>query len=402
MPIASVAELIDALQGSKLFDKAQLDELNRLRGRHADVRALARDLMDRKWLTPYQANQILQGNIKDLELGNYIVLERLGTGGMGQVLKALHRQLKKVVALKVMRREHVANPEAIHRFRREIRVAGQLGHPNIVLVLDADQVGDKHFFAMEFVDGIDLSQRVRQQGPLPIAEACDYIRQAAEGLQHAQERGMVHRDIKPGNLLLTHAHGPNGYGQVKLLDMGLARVISPDDDIASWHTQEGKVLGTPDYMAPEQALKSSAADVRADLYSLGCTFYYLLTGSVPFPGGSLMEKLLKHRLDDPEPIEKIRPEVPQSVRAIIRKLLAKKPEDRFQTPAELVAALKDPLRWHAPAAQAALKQAVSATPARPAVPARPVAPAPLPQAIPVSGPAQAASLSATSLSNKLA
>jgi hypothetical protein len=190
---------------------------------------------------------------------------------------------------------------------------------------------------MEYVDGIDLARLVRESGPLPVEQACAYIRQAALGLQHAHERGMVHRDIKPSNLLLMMKEG-----QVKVLDMGVARLATgPADETANSLTEDGAVVGTPDYAAPEQIRRPHEADIRADLYSLGCTFYFLLTGRPPFPGVTLGEKLLKHQLDEPEPVEKLNPEVPREVAAIIRRLMAKRPEDRYQTPAELADVLGD-------------------------------------------------------------
>ena len=216
--------------------------------------------------------------------------------------------------------------------------AAALSHPNIVHAYDADEIGGTHLLVMEYIEGAnDLAKLVKKNGPLPVEKACDYIRQAALGLQHAYERGMVHRDIKPANLLLT-----TDEKTVKVLDMGLARLDhagTEEDDKSSTMTREGTVMGTPDYIAPEQAMDSHTVDIRADLYSLGCTFYFLLTGRVPFPGGTLMEKVMKHRLDEPKPVEQLRPDVPPEVCNILRKLMAKKPEDRYQTPAEAAAML---------------------------------------------------------------
>jgi serine/threonine-protein kinase len=367
MAIDSVPLFVDALRQSRLLDAAQQGEVDQLRVRFTDPRALARELIQRGWLTPYQVNQLMQGHGQELVLGTsggatYRVLERIGAGGMGQVFKAKHSALDKLVALKVIRREHLAKPDAVHRFRREIRAVSKLSHPNIVMATDADTDGETHFYVMEYVDGSDLSKLVRESGPLPIPQAIDFMKQAARGLEHASAQGLVHRDIKPANLLIGRpAKRPSGFGNapsmgnaaftagtVKLLDMGLAKLISPDDNNSmSWRTQDGKVVGTPEYMAPEQALKSSEADVRADLYSLGCTFYFALSGRVPFPGGTLMEKLLKHKMDTATPIETLRPEIPRALGDILRKLMAKNPTDRYQTPAELIAAL-DALSGAAP------------------------------------------------------
>ncbi|HEY7327633.1 MAG TPA: protein kinase [Gemmataceae bacterium] len=337
MSIASVASLLELLRQSPLLESEQMAELDRPSdGRFADARSLAAELLRRGWLTPYQVNQLFQGRGQQLILGSFVLLERLGEGGMGQVFKARHRKLGRIVALKLIRKERLDHPDAVRRFRREIEAASKLSHPNIVLALDADEVNDTQFFAMEYVEGIDLAKHVKQQGPLPVDVASDYIRQAALGLQHAHERGMVHRDIKPHNLLLTAQTGT-----IKVLDMGLARLSSDSHGGTSSGslTQEGAVMGTPDYIAPEQALDSHSADIRADLYSLGCTFYFLLTGQVPFPGGTVMEKLFRHQTQPPRSLLALRPEVPAPVVGVVNRLMAKRASERFQTPAELVAAL---------------------------------------------------------------
>jgi eukaryotic-like serine/threonine-protein kinase len=336
MVIASTPSLLDALRQYRLLEPVQLEELKSLSARFPDPKTLAGELIRRSWLTPYQANQLLQGRGHELLLGSYVLLERLGEGGMGQVFKARNWKLGRVVALKLIRKERLDNPDAIHRFEREVRSAAALSHPNIVHADDADHVGGTHLLVIEYVEGTDLAKLVKKNGPLPVAQACEYIRQAALGLQHAHERGMVHRDIKPANLLLT-ADGKT----VKILDMGLARFDQPagDDEKSSTMTQEGMVMGTPDYIAPEQAVESHTVDIRADLYSLGCTFYFLLTGRVPFRGGTFIQKINRHQFEEPPAIEGLRPEVPQEVAAIVRRLMAKKPDDRYQTPAEVATAL---------------------------------------------------------------
>ncbi len=337
MAIASVASLLDLLRQLQLLEPEQIAELDRISGtRFTDARGLAGELVRRGWLTPYQVNQLFQGRGQQLILGSFVLLERLGEGGMGQVFKARHRKLGRIVALKLIRKQRLDNPDAVRRFRREIEAASKLTHPNIVLALDADEVNDTHFFAMEYVEGIDLAKYIKQQGPLPVETACAYIRQAALGLQHAYERGMVHRDIKPHNLLLTAQTST-----IKVLDMGLARLHSEtrQEKSSTSLTEEGAVMGTPDYIAPEQARDSRSADIRADLYSLGCTSYFLLTGQVPFPGGSLLEKLFRHQTEPPRSLLEFRPDLPRPVSAVIHRLLAKNPRDRFQTPAEFIAAL---------------------------------------------------------------
>jgi serine/threonine protein kinase len=338
VPITSTASLVEALGRFRLLEPAQLTEVTRtLAPRFPEPKALARELIQRGWLTPFQANQLLQGRGQGLVIGSYTLLERLGEGGMGQVFKARNWKLRKVVALKLIRKERLSNAGAVKRFQREVRAAASLSHPNIVLAYDADETGGTHLLVMELVEGAtDLSRLVKKNGPLPVPQACDCIRQAALGLQHICKRGLVHRDIKPHNLLLA------GDGKtVKILDMGLARLNDPssDEDKSSTVTKEGVVMGTPDYIAPEQALESHTVDIRADLYSLGCTFYYLLTERVPFPGGSLGAKLIRHQMDEPTPVEQLRPEVPPVVAAVVRKLMAKDPKARYQTPAEVAAAL---------------------------------------------------------------
>jgi WD40 repeat protein/serine/threonine protein kinase len=334
--------LLDRLRDSGLLSPDQLKELGQLpEAKDQDPRALGRELLRRGWLTRYQINLIAQGRGKELHLGPYIVLDSLGEGAMGQVFKAQHQHMGRVVALKVIRKEKLTSPATVQRFYQEVRAAAQLSHPNIVIAYDAGNIGPTHYLSMEYVDGIDLARLVKDSGPLSVAQACDFICQAAEGLQHAHERGLVHRDIKPSNLLVSHAHGsqPVGFGTVKILDMGLARLQGLDRKELGV-TQAGAVIGTPDYLAPEQAVDARAADIRADLYSLGCTFYFLLTGQPPFTGASLTELLLKHQMEQAMPVEQRRPDVPPGVAAIVRKLMAKRPEDRFQTPAELIGALK--------------------------------------------------------------
>jgi serine/threonine protein kinase len=205
---------------------------------------------------------------------------------------------------------------------------------------------------MEYIEGTDLSKLVKKNGPLPVATASEYIRQAALGLQHAQERGLIHRDIKPSNLLLVKSSRATDPGTIKVLDLGLAHVDSlTGEEASSTLTESGAVLGTPDFIAPEQAKHSKHVDIRADLYSLGCTYYYLLTGQIPHPGETLGEKLLKHMMDEPLPVEQLRPEVPAGVAGIVRKLMAKRPEDRYQTPKELAGVLAKSLTtgiWPAP------------------------------------------------------
>jgi serine/threonine-protein kinase len=350
MLLASATDLVVLLRQYHLLEPAQLEAVAELQSQFPEARALVTELGQRGWLTPFQVNHLFEGRGAELLLGNYVLLERLGEGGMGIVFKARNWKLGRVVALKVISKERLANPDIARRFDREIQAAAQLNHPNICRAHDAGHTADRHFFVMEYLQGSDLGKVVRQRGPLPVVEACDYIRQAALGLQHAFERGMVHRDIKPANILLvsggSEAQGlqPLGVGttrQVKLLDLGLARVQRETEEGATSTllTREGVVMGTPDFMAPEQSLDSHTVDIRADLYSLGCTLYYLLTARVPFPGGSLGQKLMRHQMREPQPVEQLRPDLPPGLVPVLRKLMAKRPEDRYQTPAELADAL---------------------------------------------------------------
>lgn len=334
MAVDSSPNLMDVLQQFELLTAAQLEELKR--ESPVDPDALAESLVRRGWLTQFQVGRIRQGRGGELALGNYVLLDQLGEGGMGQVYKARHRRMGRVVALKVIARSQLADSESVQRFQREIEAAAQLEHPNVVRAYDADQAGDVHFFVMEFVEGIDLGKLVRQRGPLPIEEACTYIRQAAHGLQHAYERGLVHRDIKPSNLLLSTREGV-----VKLLDLGLARwerTVQGGSEPPTL-TRDGAMMGTPDFIAPEQARDAHSADIRSDLYSLGCTFYYLLAAKVPFPGGSLAQKIYKQQFGAPVPLTGVRPDVPSSVASVVYRLMAKEPSDRYQTPAEVIADL---------------------------------------------------------------
>jgi serine/threonine-protein kinase len=337
MPISSATELVEALAAFHVLGPEQLNKLRRaVQGRAPDVRALARELLNQGSLTAYQANLLLQGRGAELVLGPYLLLDRLGEGGMGQVFKARHQVMHRVVAIKIIRKEHLADGGAVQRFQREIRLAAQLDHPNLVRAYDAAQVGDTHFLVMEYAEGTDLHRLVQKAGPLPVAQACEYVRQAALGSQHAAERSLVHRDIKPSNLQLT------GQGTVvKVLDMGLARSMEPDtgQKVTAELTLARTFMGTPDYIAPEQIADARRVDIRADIYSLGCTLYFLLAGRPPFPVATWQEKLVCHDKVEPQALEQVRPEVPPALGAVVRKMMAKRAEDRYATPLAVADAL---------------------------------------------------------------
>jgi serine/threonine protein kinase len=305
--------------------------------------AIAAALVAEGLLTTFQARHVCSGEVHRLHLGQYRLVEELGRGGMGQVYKALHTIMGRIVAIKVISPELVKNDLAVEWFRREVRASTQLEHPNIVMAYDANEADGLHFLVMEYVDGVTLDSLVRQNGPLPVPRACELMRQAALALQYAHEQGMVHRDIKPANLLvLCRESGKADAPAVKIVDFGLARLQGQvRTDTIMLHTEHA-VVGTPDYISPEQSRSIHAADIRSDLYSLGCTFYHALTGRVPFPGDTVMEKLVKVLTEDPPPLERMRPDVPRPVAAIIRRLMAKNPADRYQTPADLA---RDLERW---------------------------------------------------------
>ncbi len=280
-------------------------------------------------------------------VAGYEILEEIGHGGMGVVYRARQVERDRIVALKVIRHERLTNPDVLNRFRREAQAAARLSHPNIVSVYEADQHGDTHYLAMEYVPGATLQDLVDRNGPLPIAQACDFVRQTALGLQHAAEQALVHRDVKPANLMVVVAGTPGQSAVtrplVKILDMGVARLYQlahlPEESLTTL-TRDGSVIGTPDYIAPEQLEDPHGADIRADLYSLGCTFYFLLTGKVPFPGGTLIQKLDRQRQETPPSVEQLRGEVPPAVAAVVRRLMAKNPADRYRTPGDLAAVLE--------------------------------------------------------------
>jgi serine/threonine protein kinase/formylglycine-generating enzyme required for sulfatase activity len=319
-----------------------LVELSALRDKHqpADSEALARLLVKQKALTAYQAQQAYAGKAKALVLGNYVVLDKLGQGGMGMVLKARHKRMNRLVALKVLSPAVVKTADAMKRFQREVEAAAKLHHPNIVAAHDADEVNGTHFLVMEYVEGTDLSVLVKTKGPLSIDQAVKCVLQAARGLEFAHAHGVIHRDIKPANLLLDK------HGTVKVLDMGLARIEGETGSQAEL-TSTGAVMGTVDYMAPEQALSTKSADARSDIYSLGISLWYLLTARPVYEGDSLMARLLAHRETPPPSLKGVRSEVPAALDSLFQKMIAKQPKDRCQTMTEIIAFLETCLQQQA-------------------------------------------------------
>lgn len=290
---------------------------------------------------------------------DYELLELLGQGGMGSVWKAKHTRLKRMVALKLLPPERMSDAAAVARFHREMEAVGQLRHPHIIEALDAGEEAGTHYLVMEFVEGIELAALSKKFGPLPIADACELMRQTALGLQHAFEHGLVHRDIKPSNLLLSKGEFVSSRsretsdpehrtltssattGILKILDLGLA-LLQGDVATGSDLTSTGQVMGTLDYIAPEQLADTHAVDIRADLYSLGCTLYRLLTGEPPFSSATLntaAKKIYAHSFTPPPSLLARRPDAPPELSALVNRLLAKKPDERFATPNEVAAAL---------------------------------------------------------------
>jgi len=305
-----------------------------------NTKALAQELMKQGKLTRYQAIMLCQGRSKGMVVaGNYIIQDKIGQGGMGMVFKALSRRLNRVIALKVLPPSFAQKTNAVQRFQREVQAVARLSHANIVSSFDAGEDKGVYFLAMEFVDGTDLSRLVKQQGTLSPEAAVACLLQAARGLEYAHAAGIIHRDIKPGNLLLAQPTPAQPTGLLKILDMGLARFEEGAED-ANELTQTGTMVGTCDYVAPEQAINSKNADQRSDIYSLGCTLYFLLTGKVMYAGDTAMEKLLAHREQPIPALRAARPEVSRKLEAVYQRMVAKAADQRYRTMTEVIADLE--------------------------------------------------------------
>lgn len=304
-----------------------------------DAEALAHAMVEAKLLNDWHVKNLLNEKYTGFILGKYKLLGHLGTGGMSSVYLAEHPVMERLVAIKVLPRRFVEDQNYLDRFKREARAVAALDHPNIVRAHDIDQHDKRHFIVMEYVDGRDLQKMVKDDGPLPAVEAADYIAQAALGLQHAHDAGLVHRDVKPANCLVDTK------GVLKLLDMGLAK-FSEDDRPAISAIYDDSVVGTADYLAPEQAVNSQQVDYRADIYSLGCTFYFMLTGQPPFSEGTIAERLLKHQTQEPTPIFKLRPDAPRALVDLCRRMMVKDRDQRIQTAAAVAGELAPWLHQH--------------------------------------------------------
>lgn len=360
------SSFLKALRESRLLTSSQLIQIEAdLADQPGSEDELAELFIERGWLTSYQVEQLYANRGKDLRLGQYRILEPIAGASQGYVYKAEHQLMRRKVALKVIRTTHeddndnspMVLPVPSLVFLREVQATARLSHPNVVTAYDAGEDQGQLFLVMEYVEGIDLHHLVEEKGPLPVGLACELIRQAAEGLEFAHQQGMVHRDIKPGNMMVTlkpslnHSQEtsmrdllihhldwplpPDYCPQVKLLDLGLACMVSR----ATGKADEDQLVGTPDYLAPELAEQSPSADIRADIYSLGCSFYQLLTGEMPYPGGTWTEKIYRHRYDPLPAITEKRDDLPIEIVQLLERMLAKEPDDRPTSPKEIVKSL---------------------------------------------------------------
>ena len=363
-PTTSVRDYVALLGKSRLLPAEEVEGLHRhwqAEPGAADdqVEGFVKFLVGRRALTPYQAAMVQRGRADGFFLNGYKILDRIGKGQMGGVYKAVHT-LGQTVALKIIPASKARDPHTLGRFQREARLLTLLDHPNVVRAFQVGEANGVYYIVMEYLDGESLDEVLGRRKQLPVGEAVRLIRQTAEGLQHLADRRMVHRDLKPSNLMLTPSPAPGGRpdttwdATVRILDIGLGRELfsetTPEGQISTQLTVEGAVLGTPDYLAPEQAKDARSADVRADLYSLGCVFYHCVTGRTPFPDQNIMTQMLKHATEKPVPLRDLLPTVPPGLQQVLDKMTAKDPNARYQTPAEAAAALKPFLTPNAGAA----------------------------------------------------
>jgi serine/threonine-protein kinase len=329
------ADLIKVLRKSQILAESKLDDIRAkvLAGDLPfDSEQLAQRLVEQGVLTEYQVARLLRNKPHGMAIGKYVILDKIGAGSMGRVYKAHHQLMGRLVALKIIAPELSANTRIVSRFHREMKMVGRLDHPNVVRAFDADQLGSSLYIVMEYVPGKSLGELFRARGLLPPLEVCRYAAEAARGLGHAHAQGIVHRDVKPSNILVGDD------GRVRVLDLGLGVLLEADNQ-SSFATADGIAVGTIDYMSPEQAC-GREVDGRSDLYSLGCTMYHVMTGQRPFPGESDVERLGKRINGTPRPIADLIANVPESVSAVMDRLLANKAKDRFQTAEEAAEALE--------------------------------------------------------------
>lgn len=336
----SIQELIKNLTESGLLSDDEIGTIHDSISSRENIRSaesFARELVRQNHLTKLQAAAVLKGKTKNLVFGEYIVLEKIGSGGMGQVFKAKHKPTGKLVAVKVLSADAVKNRRLIERFKKEARAVARLKHPNIVRAYEAGKINRIRYLVMEYVEGENMLARVKRKGPLHVDECVRCVLEAARGLDYAHQKGIIHRDIKPSNLLRDRTSG-----RVRVLDMGLARVDEPDDDEIRL-TMPGQMLGTARFMSPEQVEDARKADVRSDIYSLGCTLYFLMRSKAPYSGETVAHTLMAHVSAPIPDLCQKRKDAPKWLGEVFKKMLAKKPRDRFQTMGELVAAIQQHL-----------------------------------------------------------
>jgi len=318
MDVEALTACWDAIAPEKREDLEQIDQ------------RLARRAVQSNWLTNWQATQLLAGRASGYKVDRYLLLELIGQGGMGRVYLARDTRLSRRVALKILSPERVGNSRAVARFQREARVGAQLQHENLVRVYDFGESNGRYFLVMEYIEGKTVGTLISEQGPMPAATAVRLVRQVASGLEHAHRKGLVHRDVNPYNILVTRE------GIAKLADLGLALDLADEDRV----TRDGATVGTFDYVAPEQARHSRAADIRSDIYSLGCTIYHMIAGDVPFPGPSLPEKIFAHQSLEPTPLDQVVPGLPEGLTEIVQRMMRKLPDERYATPMQVAQALE--------------------------------------------------------------
>ena len=345
---ADVAEYCSLLAKSKLLPQEEIDSVlkrwkDEAGGANDQVEAFSKFLVSKRILTVWQAAMMQRGRADGFFLERYKILDQIGKGQMGGVYKAVH-SLGQMVALKILPASRAKDPRVLGRFQREARLLTQLDHPNVVRAFQVGESGGRHFIVMEFLEGETLDEILQRRKKLPVVEAVRLVRQALDGLQHLEDKRMVHRDLKPSNLMILPAGKDSTLDStVKIVDIGLGRELfdetAPEGQIDTQLTAEGAVVGTPDYMAPEQAKDARSADIRADMYSLGCVLYHSITGRTPFPDTNIMTQMLRHATESPPPMSKFA-EVPPGLQEVLDKLVSKKPDDRHQTPSEASEALK--------------------------------------------------------------
>ena len=333
MPVALETFLSQLLESGILSDQ-KLRVVEHKKTTHKDGESLAREMIKSGHLTKYQAEQILGGKGKNLCMGQYVLLEKLGAGGMGQVYKAYHPGMERLVAIKVILAKGKINDDVVKRFEREVKAAAKLSHPNIITVYDAGNANGRIFMVMEYIKGCDLGDTLQNKGFLDVSEVVNYILQVAKGLKYAHDQGVIHRDIKPANILLDLK------GNIKIVDMGLAKIENKEnEETVSILTGNAVVMGTVDFMSPEQGESAKNVDARADIYSLGASLFYLLTGNVMYPGKTAFGKLMAHRDSEIPSLCSVRPDVPIGLEIIFRKMVAKKVGDRYTSMDDVISVI---------------------------------------------------------------